>query len=400
MKEKKFELKQVPVIVHKLNDVGKQIDERINRLELDKQVAIEETIQSMKVTRADLNREHKEMKDQLKLVKDAVSKPYIELQESFKANITEKYENADSILKDKISSFELKLKEQKRDNVKKYFNELLAAEKIDFVTFEHLKLNVTLTITEKKLKEQASEFIYKVVDDLELIRSHEFEADIMVEYKEHLNVSKATTTVVKRKEAAKLEEDRIRLQEQTRRKNEFLGLSMTFDSISKSYVYNDEIYISEVKVNEATKEEFNVIIEEYNIKISDFENAKIAAAKPIESKPDQEKPTQQDATEIYRQNELSNLGLKFNGESFIYEDINFHWTDTVTMSGPEFAKALAGAKERMNQLKPVSKPIEKPVEQNNEPIVQSKVLIEATRSVLMELGRHMRSKGINYKNID
>lgn len=46
------------------------------------------------------------------------------------------------------------------------------------------------------------------------------------------------------------------------------------------------------------------------------------------------------------------LGLKFNGEEFIYLDINFHWTELMTMTDKEFEIALNKTKERMNNLKP------------------------------------------------
>lgn len=52
-----------------------------------------------------------------------------------------------------------------------------------------------------------------------------------------------------------------------------------------------------------------------------------------------------------RLNKLYKLGLKFNGVSLVYEDINFHWTDTLYMTDPEFDKAYKGAVKRMAALK-------------------------------------------------
>ena len=50
----------------------------------------------------------------------------------------------------------------------------------------------------KSLKEQAKAFIDKVVDDLKLIDTQEHKAEILVEYKQSLNVSTAITTVSNR----------------------------------------------------------------------------------------------------------------------------------------------------------------------------------------------------------
>jgi len=48
---------------------------------------------------------------------------------------------------------------------------------------------------------------------------------------------------------------------------------------------------------------------------------------------------------------LIKLGLKYDGKSLIYEDINFHWTDIVCMTEEEFERAYTGTVKRMDQLK-------------------------------------------------
>jgi hypothetical protein len=52
-----------------------------------------------------------------------------------------------------------------------------------------------------------------------------------------------------------------------------------------------------------------------------------------------------------RAERLSDLGLLYNGDSFIYADINFHWTDLTCMTDEEFNKAFKGASERLEVLK-------------------------------------------------
>lgn len=47
-----------------------------------------------------------------------------------------------------------------------------------------------------------------------------------------------------------------------------------------------------------------------------------------------------------RVDKLCAMGLIFNGETFIYADINFHWTDIVCMTNAEFDKAYNGAIKR------------------------------------------------------
>ena len=48
---------------------------------------------------------------------------------------------------------------------------------------------------------------------------------------------------------------------------------------------------------------------------------------------------------------MKRLGLKWDGQSFTYRDINFHWTDLKCMSKEDFDKAYEGASKRMEQLK-------------------------------------------------
>lgn len=52
-----------------------------------------------------------------------------------------------------------------------------------------------------------------------------------------------------------------------------------------------------------------------------------------------------------RINKLYKMGLIYNGQSFIYKDINFHHTDISCMSDQEFIDKYQGAKFRMTSLK-------------------------------------------------
>ena len=70
------------------------------------------------------------------------------------------------------------------------------------------KINVTLTASVKKLKEQVKAFIDEIIDDLKLIETQECKDEILVEYKQNLNVSRAIQDVANRHKL--LEEERKR----------------------------------------------------------------------------------------------------------------------------------------------------------------------------------------------
>jgi hypothetical protein len=51
-----------------------------------------------------------------------------------------------------------------------------------------------------------------------------------------------------------------------------------------------------------------------------------------------------------RADKLIALGLLYNGNSFVYADINFHWTDLMCMTDIEFNIAYIGAAARLEVL--------------------------------------------------
>ena len=163
------------------------------------------------------------METQRKAIKEQVLAPYMQFEEVYKQYISDKYKSADNDLKQKIDTVESELKAQKEQEIKDYFEELKTANNIDFVTYGQAKINVTLTASKKSLKEQAENFINKIVDDLKLIDTQENKAEILVEYKKDLNVSRAITEVVNRKEELlkmqqqqidrNLQEEKSRIQE-------------------------------------------------------------------------------------------------------------------------------------------------------------------------------------------
>lgn len=208
-----IEVKQLPVIEEQLKNVSAVIDERVeNATSL---VCTEETVKTVKELRAELNKDYKEFETQRKTVKEQVLAPYMQFEEVYKTYISDKYRNADLILKGKIDTVENELKAKKEQEVKDYFEEYRTANNIDFVEYEQAQINVTKSASMKSLKEQVKQFIDKIVDDLKLIETQEYKAEILVEYKQTLNVSQAITTVTSRFKA--IDEEKKKQEEITKR---------------------------------------------------------------------------------------------------------------------------------------------------------------------------------------
>lgn len=210
-----IQVKQLPIIVEQLHEVKAEVTAKVEQaLSL---VCTEDTVKDVKKVRSELNKELKDYEERRKAVKKAIMTPYEQFETVYKDCISDTYKKADTELKRKIDSVENELKEQKKAEVKGYFDEYLTATGIDFVTFENANINVTLSASMKSLKEQAKAFIDKIVDDLNVINTQEHKDDILYEYKASLNVSAAITTVTNRYkaiEAAKAREEERKAREQ------------------------------------------------------------------------------------------------------------------------------------------------------------------------------------------
>lgn len=204
-----IEVKQLPIIEEKLKVVSEGIDIEVKKA--TSLVCTEETVKTVKELRAKLNKSFKEFEEQRKTVKEEIMTPYNNFESIYKECISDKFKSADVELKSKIDNVENELKDKKEQDIKDYFEEYKTAKKIDFITYGQARINVTLSASMKSLKEQAKQFIDKITDDLKLIETQEHKAEILVEYKQTLNVSQAITSVTNRFKA--VEEERKRQEE-------------------------------------------------------------------------------------------------------------------------------------------------------------------------------------------
>ena len=115
--------------------------------------------------------------------------------------MSDKFKFADSELKKKIDEVENNLKEEKKQEVVKYFEEYKTS----------LNINVDLSTSMKKLKDQSKEFLDKITDDLKLIDTEEHKTEILVEYKQSLNAAASIMEVKNRFKA--IEEEKARQEE-------------------------------------------------------------------------------------------------------------------------------------------------------------------------------------------
>ena len=192
-------IKQLPIIEEQLKSIEANIKSKVSGvLALE---CTENTVKAIKVLRADLNKDFAELEERRKLVKKKVMEPYEAFEAIYKERVTNIFKSTDDTLKKRIDYVENALKAEKRTEVESYFNEYRDSKQIDFVEFCNANINVTLSASKKSLKEAAKAFIDRICNDLELIGTQEHKEEILVEYKQSLNVSSSITMVCARHKA-------------------------------------------------------------------------------------------------------------------------------------------------------------------------------------------------------
>jgi len=216
-------VKQIPIIIEKLESVKSEIEHKVNVA--CSMVCTDENYKEIKKIRSALNKELVEFETQRKSVKSEVMTPYEHFESVYKNCISGPYKQADSALKGKIEAIEQGLKREKYEKSKAYFDEYSQALGIDFIKFEQVGLNITMTVTLKKLRENIKAFLDKVMDDLKLIATQEHKDEILYHYKKvdgmtFLNASKAITLVSEKFKAIEAERVRAEAEKTEREKAE------------------------------------------------------------------------------------------------------------------------------------------------------------------------------------
>lgn len=233
-------IEQLPVIKEQLKRVAEEIDGKVEQAK--NLICTEENKQIIKTIRADMRKEFEEFENQRKTVKERILAPYMQFEEVYKECISEKYKIADKELKNKIDNIENEQKKRLEDGAREYFEEYKKSNNIDFIMFEKMNLKITLSDNPTKLKKQIASYIDNVVDDLKLIETQECKEEILIEYKQTLNVSKAIQDVANRhklleEEKKKREELREKINKQmSEEADKALGLKKQEEILEKPTV--------------------------------------------------------------------------------------------------------------------------------------------------------------------
>lgn len=224
-------VKQLPVIEEQLLAIKERFSqEAAFALSLE---CTEDSLQIVKKKRSELTKVYNALEARRKEAKKSILAPYDAFEKVYKECVTDIYSPCDKQLADKIHEVEDGLKAQKRIEVETYFSEYCASKNIDFITFDRIGLNVTMTTSKKALKEQVKMFLDKVSDELALIETQEHRDEILVEYKNSLNVAQAITIVSNRHKA--IEAERARAAEANAKAAEEAAVKKTVDEAIQEF---------------------------------------------------------------------------------------------------------------------------------------------------------------------
>ncbi len=234
-----IKVEQLPVISQRLATIKATIEKQVAFAEA--LVCTEDNLQEVKKIKEGLNKQFNELEDRRKAVKNEILAPYSEFEAQYKECVSIPFKTATQALKDKTDAIDNELKRQKAEKAKDHYNKKLAASGIvedygEFFTFETVGLNVTKSVSDKKLREQVDSFIDRIVDDLALIAEQAHADEVLYEYRRkggesYLNVSNAIRGV--NAKYKQIEEEKARAAEREARAAETAAAVAKVDAAIK-----------------------------------------------------------------------------------------------------------------------------------------------------------------------
>ena len=139
-------------------------------------------------------------------MKNQIMQPFEDFDKVYKECVTDVYGPADEALKGKITDVEAGLKADKEKKVIAYFDELVKASGVEWVSYGDIGIAVTMTASLKSLKSKVKESVDRVVADVNCINGMENAPEVMAEYKQCRNLAVAINSVSQRKDRVAREE--------------------------------------------------------------------------------------------------------------------------------------------------------------------------------------------------
>lgn len=190
-------IRQLPIIEEHLELIRDEVRAETERaMSL---VALPETLQTIKSTRASLTKKFDALEGLRKQVKKAVMDPYTAFEAVYKDCVTLPFKAADADLKRKVDTVEGEIKGKAEEKLYAYFAELQGVHHLEWLTLDRLDVKMTMTEAKKKepsgLMAKLRSDMEHIAQDVDAISTMDDAAEILAEYKTVLNVSQAIAGV-------------------------------------------------------------------------------------------------------------------------------------------------------------------------------------------------------------
>lgn len=211
-----IKIEQMPKIFSQLEKVGEIIDKELEGI--DEIACTEENKQDVKKRKTEINNTIKALETRRIDIKKKLLEPYDMFEEKYNKECKEKLQEASDKLSNKINEIENQQREKKKKSLIEFFEQYQTYYHLEnIVSFEQLKLNITLSASEKSLKESILNQMKDIATDVNLIIQEEYSKEIMLEYKENgFNYSTAKLTILNRHKALEELSNKEQTNEETR----------------------------------------------------------------------------------------------------------------------------------------------------------------------------------------
>lgn len=248
-----IKVESLPKIFYQLEEIGKVVDNAL--VGIEDMVCDEDNKKEVKKRKQEITAFKNMMEDRRKQIKSQVMAKYDEFNKKYEEEVKSKLINAENILTERYTAIEEQQKFEKKMELVEFAQRHFEANNIqDLVKFEDIGLNITLSASEKSLKEKVLEFCNKIQGDLNLIELEEYKDEIMVEYKNNptnrLNFITSKMAVVLRHK--QLEEQIQRGKELTQKTIESLERSKAVEAVIEEI---EEEIIAPVEIETTTLED-------------------------------------------------------------------------------------------------------------------------------------------------
>lgn len=252
-------IEQLPKLIIQTKEIGEYIDKALKGI--DKLECNEENKVEVKKRRTEINNTLKVLEEKRKEIKKQIMAPYDKFNEIYENECKDKLQNASNLLGNKIDIIEKQQLESKKQELIDFFEQYKETYHLDFLNFENIKLNITLSASIKSLKDEIKTFCEEIAKSITLIQNEEFSDEIMLEFRNNgYYYLEAKLSVIERhKQLEELKEQKEKQQEIEIREQQVIEKVQEIMP-PKEIIQDDELLESTFTVK-ATKDKLKMLIE-------------------------------------------------------------------------------------------------------------------------------------------